>query len=89
MKKNKTASKPKAQEEFDDKLFYNTWGIELPPALTAEDNKALFMEYRRTGDKKLKQKIFYGNLRLVASFVRDIGNYVINKDSQIYPSWAV
>lgn len=56
------------EESIELKQYLDTIG--LIPLLTAEDEKILFMEYKRTSDKQIKQKIISSNLKLVVNVAK-------------------
>lgn len=57
----------------------------LPKALTTEQNLELFKQYKQTGDKGIRDKICYGNLKLVLEVAKDWNN-LLNKECQQYPT---
>lgn len=52
--------------------LFNIWtDLNLPKSLTKAENLLLLKEYKATGDKKIKQKIFEGNLKLVTDVMKN------------------
>lgn len=58
----------------------------LPPALTSKETLELIKEYKKTGDIKIRDKIVYGTMRLVADHVNKHCTNLVNCLTQAYPS---
>ena len=56
----------------------NFWE-DLPPALTNEENIEYLKKYRETNDKNLRDKIVFGNMRLVVGFIKKNGVSIYSK----------
>lgn len=58
----------------------------LPPALYSDDTIRLIKEYKLYGDKKVRDEVVYGNMRLVAYWINKKAKHLVNRDCQAYPS---
>lgn len=74
-------TKKKKKDEVHDLHIWKN----MPPALTKEEDLALIKEYKMYGDKKVKEKLIYGNMRLVSFFVNRNYSKFENCLSPIYP----
>ena len=64
---------------------YNLWR-KLPPALSKEENLRLLKLYKETRDKKIRDKIFAGNLRLVKKLVLGVCEGNLRDNGVYFPS---
>lgn len=69
----------------DGKKQIEVWE-NMPPSLSNDETIELLNEYKMYGDRKIRDKIVYGNMRLIAYFVNLYEKKKINVQSPIYPS---
>lgn len=62
------------------------WNGDLPPALTPEQNLELLCEYKKSGDKSIRNQIIEGNLRFVVYYVNRYCKKYLNQISVVEPS---
>lgn len=63
------------------------WNGDLPPALTPEQNLELLREYKKSGDKSIRNQIIEGNLRFVVYYVNRYCKKYLNQISVVEPSF--
>lgn len=63
------------------------WNGDLPPALTPEQNLELLCEYKKSGDKSIRNQIIEGNLRFVVYYVNRYCKKYLNQISVVEPSF--
>lgn len=71
----------KNNEEAKEIKFWNN----LPPTLTNDETLKLIKEYKMYGDKKIRDKIVYGNMRFVAFYISRYCNNLVNLEGS-FPS---
>lgn len=63
------------------------WNGDLPPSLTPEQNLELLREYKKSGDKSIRNQIIEGNLRFVVYYVNRYCKKYLNQISVVEPSF--